>query len=370
MSSLYEEIVPQIRSACQRCYLDNAAMSLQPEQVTRAVADFYERRQRLGPDFTAWWERVDELRELVAEMIHAHPQNIMFLQNTSMGINLAAGSIPFAEGDNVVITDMEFPSNAYPWFNLRSKGVEVRVASNRNGMFLIDDFAALCDERTRAVSVSWVIAANGCVLDLEALGSLCRERDIWFVVDAIQGMGLLELDVSKICADFVVSGFFKWLQGPDGLAFVYINQEKAHRLGIPFAGWAGMKNKFNYNGYHFDLADTARKYETGNLNFSAVYGAAAALEVLRGHQEEIELCVRGLTNYLRDELERIPGSELLSPRNGRVSGITLVRLPDEDSVLRRLAKEDVIVNHRNGIRISPHYYNTCEDIEKLLSVIR
>lgn len=367
MSEVLDAIIAQIRGDCRKCYLDNAAMSLQPRQVTEAVMDFHRSRQENGPDFMAWWRKTDELRGMIANRIGGKPEEILFLPSTSMGINLAAGAIPFEPGDNVLITDTEFPSNAYPWFNLEARGVEVRVVASQDRMFPPEAFAALMDARTRAVSVSWVMAATGAVVDIAALSRLCRERRILLVVDAIQGLGALEYRLESMPADILVSGFFKWLQGPDGLAFVYIRRELLPELRVPFAGWAGMRNRFDYSAYRFDLVDEARRFETGNMNFSGIYGAAAALELLEGEQGEVTRRIQSLTGVLRSRIKGIPGVRILSPEEGIVSGITLLAPRDPAKAVQRLRQAGVAVNERaGGIRVSLHYYNFEQDIDLLL----
>ncbi len=371
MFKTLDTIVGQIREDLDVCYLDTGALSIPPKEVTQAICDFHERRRSQGPDFDSWWRRADDLRALTAQKIGAQPYEIMFIQNTSMGINLAAGAIPFEPGDNVIITDMEFPSNAYPWYNLVSRGVEVRAVQSRGGDFLIEDFERLCDERTRAISVSWVIAANGTVVDINKLGALCRKLNVWYIIDAIQGFGAIPIDVEKACADFVASGYFKWQQGPDGFSFAYIRQSRIQELRVPFTGWAGMKDRFDYSEYRFDLAGVARRYESGTMNFSAIYGAAAAMELLTPHQEEITRRMHENMRILRAGLQALEpkGLRILSPRCKEASGLILIDLPDTDGTFIKLRERKIRVNKRGGIRISPFYYNNSEDINRLLEAI-
>ncbi len=363
-----ERLAERMENACGVCYLDTAAMSLLPEEVRQAVMDFHVRRQEKGPDFGAYWEEVRKLRNLVAERIHGKEEEILFLQNTSMAMNLAAAALPLEKGDNVLITDMEFPSNAYPWMNLESRGIEVRMVKSPEGCFRRKDFEAFCDAHTRAISVSWVIAANGAVTDIEGLSALCRERGYFFVVDAIQGLGALPLDVSRISVDILGCGFFKWLMGPDGLAFAYINQDILPRLKIPYMGWAGMEDPFDYSRYRFAPAQEARRFETGNMNFSAVYGAVRAMELTKGMEEEISRQTLGLTAYLRENLRTIPGIRLLTPNQKEKSGITLFACKRGEELYRLLRSRGFVVNYRNGIRVSTFFYNTREQIDGFLDI--
>ncbi|MCI8418210.1 MAG: aminotransferase class V-fold PLP-dependent enzyme [Lachnospiraceae bacterium] len=361
-------LAERMKEACGMCYLDTAAMSLLPEEVRQAVIDFHTRRQTKGPDFGAYWEEVEKLRLLVAERIHGHEEEILFLQNTSMAMNLAANALPLEKGDNVLISNREFPSNVYPWMNLESRGIEVRMVESPGGGFERKDFEAYCDENTKAISVSWVIAANGVVTDIEGLSALCQERGYFFVVDAIQGLGVLPLDVSRISVDILGAGFFKWLLGPDGLAFAYIRKDILPQLKIPYMGWAGMEEPFDYSSYRFAPAREARRFETGNMNFSAIYGAVKAMELTRGLEEEISLRTVALTAYLREHLHKIPGIRLLTPMQRESSGITLFTCERAEALYQLLRSRGFVVNYRGGIRISPFFYNTREQIDEFLDI--
>lgn len=363
------KIIREIRETTQKCYLDTGAMSLMPESVFRAVCTFHESRRMNGPAFSNYWEEVAALRREVAELIGSIPEEVMFIQNTSMGINLAANALDLKAGDNVVTTNIEFPSNVYPWMNLESQGVEVRMINVKDGILDEEKLLKICDEKTKALSISWVQSSNGMVTDLKLCSGFCHKHHISFVVDAIQGLGVLPINVNELHIDFLVSGFFKWLLGPDGIAFVYINRTIMEKLKNPFVGWAGMKNIFDYSTYKFDLALEARKYETGNMNFSGIYGARQGVKIILNHQWEITEKVKELTHYLREEIQKMDGVELLSPLMGETAGITLIGCDDPKRSYDILQSKGIVVNHRNGIRVSLHFYNTVEDVEYLLENI-
>lgn len=353
-----------------KIYLDNAAMSPLPKRVKNAIERFHNSRMTLGPNFSQWWDKVEDTRQKVAKKIKASADEIAFSSNTSMGINLAAQAISFNKGDNIIITDLEFPSNVYPWMNLKSKGVEVRFAKNKNGKIEIEDIKNLVDKKTKAISVSWIMATNGFKLDIEKLGEFCKEMNIIFVVDAIQGLGVFPLDAKKIQADFIVSGFYKWMLGPDGISFVYINEAILDKLQIPYIGWAGMEERFNYTDYKFKPINRAYRYETGNMNFSAIYGVAEGLDFMSGLEEKITQQVIELNDYLRTGLQKISGINISSDFNKKnQSAITLVSTSDDLKLFNYLKKHSVIVNYRDGIRISPNFYNTKDEIDQLLNFI-
>lgn len=364
-----EKIANKIHSSCMKCYLDTAAMSLMPEEVQEALKTFHQHRNKYGPDFMKFWEEVDFLRRDVSSLIQSTPEEIMFLQNTSLGINLVAHAINLVPGDNVVITNLEFPSNVYPWMNLRTEGIEVRMLDIKDGVLDEKKLSEICDERTKILSISWVQSTNGMVTDINTCSKFCKQNNIYFALDAIQGLGVLPLNVKKLHIDFIISGFFKWMLGPDGLAFVYINKKILSQLNIPFTGWAGMKNRFDYTNYCFDLPCEARRFETGNMNFSAIYGARQGLRIILKFQSEITRKVQDLTTYLREQVNHRNYLLMLSPVDGESAGITLIGCENSKKTYDSLKSNNIIVNYKNGLRVSVHFYNSKKDIDNLLGAL-
>lgn len=347
-----------------KLYLDHAAMGPLHNDVVDCLNKFHVQRQTEGPDFNKWWDTVDETRGLIADWIQAKPKEIAFLWNTSAGINLAAQGISFAQGDEVIIPDKEFPANIYPWLALQEQGVDVKVVPFKENKLTAEDIIEAVNEKTKVISISWVSATNGNIIDLEKLGDFCKDNNILFVVDAIQGFTTRELDVSKIHVDVLVSGFYKWAMGPDGVSFVYVNEKAMDKLRLPWVGWASMENPFQYEQIEYQLSNDARRYETGNMNFSAIYGVKKALNILHPMQADIYERVCELTEHLRNGLDAIPGVKLMSPTESK-SGITLFTGRNVEDIL----SQNISVNYRAGIRVSPHFYNTEAEINRLLNCL-
>lgn len=352
-------------------YLDHAAMSPLPKQVKNSITEFHRTRETLGSRFDEWWENTEKVRGQVARLIGTSADHIAFVQNTSGGINVAAQGLPLKPGDNVIISDLEFPSNVYPWMNLRSKGIEVRWIHNSDGTIQLAELEKLIDQHTKVISLSLVEAGNGYKNDISSIGKLCRDHGIYFVVDAIQGLGVHPVDVKEMGIDILVSGFFKWLFGPDGLAFIFCSDKVLHTLEPPFVGWAGMEDKFSYSDYEFRLHPSARQIETGNLNFSAIQGAETALKLIFEisvpaiHEQNMVL-----SQHLRENLKEIPRVRCLSdfPVENQ-SQIVLIGCDYSEQVFQRLKAKNIYVNHRNGLRVSPHFYNTIQDMDRFLNAL-
>lgn len=357
-----EKFRKEIPLLSEKIYLDNAAMGALHNTVVNRIQNFHIERQVKGSNFPAWWGVVEETRKLIANWINAKPEEITYLWNTTAGINVASQGLELTDGDEVIIPDKEFPANIYPWLALKEKGVKTKIVPFENNELTAEHIIAMVTERTKVISVSWVSATNGNKIDIQTLGRYCKENNIFFVVDAIQGFAITELDLAKCHVDLLVSGFYKWAMGPDGVSFVYINEKSMDKLKMPWVGWASMENPFEYERVEYLLSKSARRYETGNMNFSAISGVNETLSLLQPMQKEIYHRVAGLTKRLRKGIDAIPSLTLLSPTSNE-SGITLF----SGRGIETFERNNFKVNFRSGIRVSPHFYNTEEEIDRFLN---
>lgn len=348
---------------------DSASLGYAPECVIESLNNYMLRRNLNGSEYSLYWEKVAKARELTANRLKAKSEEIFFIQSTSMGLNLAAKSLPLRPGDEVLVTDMEFPSNIYPWLNLESDGIKVNYVHNHDGVITFDDIVNAITPKTKAVSVSWVMSTNGLVIDCEKLGNYLHSKGIFFIVDGIQGFGAIPFDVKKCKCDFFVSGFFKWMMGPDGIAIVYINPDIMDKLSYPWLGWAGMKDKFNYSVFKVDPANEARRYETGNMNYSAIQALVPLLEMTNPYEEEIYARIKDLVSYLRTSLKATGKVQVHEPGD-QLSGITFITADDNEKLISVLKSHSLHFTVRNGVRISIHFYNTKDEIDVLVNAVR
>jgi cysteine desulfurase/selenocysteine lyase len=356
-------------------YLNHASIAPYSVPVARAMDDFIARRHwRGGLDFQKWVDRLEKVRGLAAQLIAADPEEIAFTSNTSHGLNIVASSIDWREGDNLIGAETEFPANVYPWLNLHRLGVEVRLAPARDNRILAEDIAALMDEHTRLVALSFVEFATGFRNDLRTIGRLCRERGIYFCVDGIQGLGALDLEVTQSSIDFLSAGSPKWLMGPIGAGFLYCRRALIEKLIPTRVGWWGVVDRDDFFRYDSPLRDDARRFEEGSLNLLGIQGLGASLELLLEVSiPRIEERVLGLTGYLIAGLQERGyniTTPLASPQER--SGIVCFNHPHHalDDLEQRLKKARVIISKRDQvIRVSPHFYNDETDIDQLLNAL-
>lgn len=359
-------------------FLNNASTGPLPERTVRVTEEWARLRanpQRVGADLQ--FGTLAKSRELIARLIGAEPGEIAIATNTTYGMNLAAFSLPLKKGDVVLSPDFEFPANVYPWMALAERrGVEYRRIVCDEGVL---DPARLAreleDERIRAVTVSWVGFASGARVDLEALGALCRERGVFFVVDAIQGVGPLTLDLSKTHVDILSCGAQKWLLSPWGSGFVYVRKALIETLEPYDVSWLAVRNADDFSklvDYDFTWRSDARKYEFVTLPYQDMAGMNASLELIH------ELGPRAVSDHALRLAEAIvdwtcdrDDVELVTPRDpSRRGAIASVRPRDALAASARLTEAGVAYSLREGaIRLSPHFYNTLEEVQRALSIV-
>ena len=308
------------------------------------------------------------------ELMNADATEIAFMKNTTQGILIAANGINWREGDNVVTTAVEFPANVYPWWSLKERyGVSTRMVPERDGRIHIEDIAAALDEGTRVLTISHVEFASGFRNDIEALGALCRERDIWFVVDAIQSLGVVEVDVKLCNVDILAADGHKWLLAPEGAAIFYCADERREQLINTNVGWASVVNPRDFLNYDLTQKPDATRFEEGSYNSVGLYGLKAAIDLLHDIGiPAIEGRVLELTARLIDGLQA-KGYRVLTPTtDSERAGIVIFESEQHTptEIYETLYTENIITAERgSGVRVSPHFYNTASEIEHLLEVL-
>ena len=320
-----------------------------------------------------WAATAEACRQSAAKLIHATVNEIAFMKNTTQGILLAANGIDWHEGENVVTTAVEFPANVYPWWSLKERfGVETRMVAEREGRIRIDELAATIDSRTRVLTISHVEFASGFRHDIQAIGEICREKGIWFVVDAIQSVGVIDVDVKACCIDILAADGHKWLCAPEGAAIFYCAKERQDQLINTNLGWAGVVNPRDFLNYSLTPKPDATRFEEGSYNSIGLFGLHAAIGLLLEiGVPRIERRVLNLTGRLIDGLQSKGYSVSTPTKESARSGIVVFRSDRHSTteLYELLKRANVVSAERGGLRLSPHYYNTIEEIEQVLEVL-
>lgn len=371
----FEQLRAEFPITHRKIYLDNASLSPLPIRVVTAAAGELRDRSERGVDgFWDWLDTLARTRATVARLIGAGEDEVTFVQNTSEGLNIVASMLDWQDGDNVVINDLEYYPNVYPWLNLRRRGVEARIARHQNGRIEPKDLAALIDSRTRVVALSHVAWINGLRHDLAAIAEICRSAGAYLCVDAIQSLGALPVDV-RDGIDFMAAGSHKWLMAPLGLGVFYCRRELIGRFSPPYLGWQSDDRGLSSQDYEFResfaAGPTAQRFNHGNVNLAAVHGLAAALEMLSEFGwDNVFARNRMLSNRLVSRLEN-GGAAFLSPLDpGMRSNIVNVVPRDLAGAMSNLAQANVAVSSRGGgVRISPSVFNTEAEIDTAVEIL-
>jgi len=333
-------------------YLDHAAAGVLPQPVVDAMAERIQSASTHGVrHWNRWQKLVQRTRRLAADLIGAVPDEITFVPNTAAGIGTVAEGFRWNDGDNVVLSSSEFPSNRLPWLHLRRRGVEVRLVDTPTD---VDGFIcaldAACDEHTRIVACSWIDYATGIRRDPARLSQLARQHGALLVLDGIQGLGVLPVDLHVQGIDVLVADSRKWLLGPEGAGILAIRQS--------------VQDHFAFESQEPELSNTATRFESGMHNTFGLTALHAALTLFRnipvGLRESQLLEIRSMF----EDAGRAAGLVSTDIQGEAQSGIICFSHPQMEAVrfVRHLRTQNVIVNIKNNsIRVSPHVYNNESD---------
>ncbi len=372
--SLYEDEFPL---ADNLCYLNHAAVAPWPRRTADAVIAFAQENMTHGAQHYLKWLKVEHaLRESLAWLINAPSlQDIALLKNTSEALSLVAYGVDWQPGDNIVSYADEFPSNRIVWESLASKGVELRLVELTETETPEADLIALCDRRTRLVSVSSVQYARGLRIDIDTIGAFCHTNNILFCVDAIQSLGALPFDVQRCQADFVMADGHKWMLGPEGLALFYCRAEVREQLKLNQFGWHMVDKPGNYDAAKWKPSATATRFECGSPNMMGACALHASLSLIKDTGlDSISDKIFNNVSLLIELIDNTNGAKLLSPRDKmRQSGIVTFSVTgaDHTQLYNHLMQNNVICAQRGGgIRFSPHFYTQAGQILKAMDILQ
>ena len=358
------------------CYLNHAAVGPWPDRTRKRVVHFANENVTQGAQHYPQWLEVEaSLREQCCQLLSANSSDdIALVKNTSEALSMVAHGLDWKAGDNVVIPANEFPSNRVVWESLATDGVEVRQVDTRSvddpEQALIDS----CDAKTRLISVSSVQYDIGLRLDLAKLGLFCHQNTVLFCIDAIQSLGVVDLDVEAVYADFVMADGHKWLLGPEGLGIFYSRPSARKQLKLHEFGWHMLEALYDFDNPNWSVADSARRFECGSPNMLGAHALEASLSLfLEMGMESITRNIFNNTSYLIDKLNNISGIKVqTSSDQSRHAGIVNFTLGEKDAapVYESLMKQGVICALRGGgIRFSPHFYTPQSTLDRALDIL-
>ncbi|MHA1667044.1 MAG: aminotransferase class V-fold PLP-dependent enzyme [Candidatus Heimdallarchaeaceae archaeon] len=376
IDSFIEELREQSPTLQKVIYLNHAStcpLHGRIKQATLNYLDFWTKY-----DFHIAIEKREKSRELFARIINASKDEITLTPDVTHGSKLVANMVDFEEKDNIVCFWNDYPGQVYQALHLeKNKNIEYRKVPDRKNVIEPEDFANKIDENTKLVLLSHVQWLSGCKADIKEITKIAHENDAFVLVDTIQSSGAILNDVKAWDVDFLTCGTAKWLLGPDQKGFFYMKKKLIDNFNPPFAGYhgtdKGSEDEPYWNVNELKYLNSIDKFMDTNPGCFLYYLAYEGMNILLDYGvKNVQERIFKLTDYLIEELQSLNPIEFITPLEMKYrSGIVNVRLPNNIDLARKLKENKIIVSPRyGGIRISPHFYNTFEDIDKLVSILK
>lgn len=366
------DLFPHIKS--RQIYFNNAATGPWSTLVYDRIQQYYKQRsEKLIENDKFYFMWSTSAKTKLGKMINASPDRIAWVDNVSNGLNILAQGLNWKAGDRVVINDIEFPSNVYPFLNLKQYGVEIDIVKSRNGIVDYEDIEKVITPKTKLVTISLVQFLSGYRADLDMIGELCKKLGIIFCVDSIQGAGAVKFDVVKSQIDFLCGGTQKWLMSSQGLSYIYITKELQSRIVQKNVGWLSVENEWDLLNYDLSFKSNADRFQNGTVNVLGVSIFDAVLELfMKFGIENCELRIIENTKHLIDQLNHLGIEPILNGLPDKnLSGIVSFKHSKAHEIFQELEKRRINCAVREGmVRFSPHFFNTLEDIDKVLDELK
>ncbi|HEY5232882.1 MAG TPA: aminotransferase class V-fold PLP-dependent enzyme [Verrucomicrobiae bacterium] len=363
--------------AREKVFLAHAGVCPLPRRVADAISECA-RQGTLGDQEAFMLHRLDEARKLATQLLNCQPDEIALVGPTSLALSFVAAGLKFRKGENILIYHDDYPSNVYPWMALAARGVEVRLLNIKTlGAIRTIDVMGQVDENTKLVALASCHFISGFRIEIDAIGKFLRERGILFCLDAIQTLGAFPTTVEHV--DFLAADAHKWLLGPCGAGIFYVRRDLQEKLNPPIYGWHNVRNPNFVAQEEIVFRSGAVKYEAGTQNLVGLVGLIASMELA------LEIGVENIAAELfRKRSMLVPalqakGFSVLNAdaKTENSGGIVSFHQAGKDlaALNQKLAEAGIVASLRTGrkgqnyIRISPHFYNTDAELQRVLELL-
>ena len=374
----FEKIRKEYPGLEHQAYLDTSTTGLISKKSYEAMRKQLDRRHFNGVTITEYWEDwayADKVREPVAEMINAEEKEVFYGKDCSDMINVFVSKVDIPINANVVIPDISFPSTRNSWLNRVPNGLEVRYVKNNNGVVTTKQIIEDMDEQTLAVSICSVEPSSGFRYDLHELGKVCKERNVYFVVDTTQSLGAMEMDVREMNIDVMVASSYKWLNNVFGIGVGFIRKELLVEIVPNHMGWVGIRDRIkDFSNLELTMNEGAKRFETGGLNWIGVRGLEESINTyLSLGKRDVENHILALVDLLYRGIEGLENIKLfpIIPLHNR-SNIVYLRVAESMHMTEGdFRKNGIRVNvSGSNIRVGIHFYNNESDIQSLIDCLK
>ncbi len=355
--------------------LDNinhlAACSKSPllKNVDHAMQEYLDDVKNLGNPWDLWSSKVEEPRHLFARLINANDDEIAILYSVSSCLNALMSSFNFGNKNSIITSDLEYPTTNFILNAYRKYGLTVKTIRNTGGIINTGEYSNYIDNNTLMMTATHVSSLNGFKQDVGEIAKIAHKNSAYIYVDDYQSLGALNMDVRSYRIDFLASGNLKWLLGTSGIAFLYVNKSIANELEPTNIGWFSQKNPFEFGSEKLDYADGARRFENGTWSIPSVYAAIEGMKTIIKYKKYIEEENKKLFDYTMELLEHYNMKTITSQHGANIVSIDIKNPAGAEKMLK--SKYKIITSARgNSLRIAPHFYNTYNEIENAIRVIK
>jgi selenocysteine lyase/cysteine desulfurase len=357
----------------RKTYLNSGSYCALADTVKQAINEYMDDRLLVGANWDVWVMKNEAVRSLMAQVLHAQPDEIAVTASASAGINAVASALDFTGRRNkVVVSDFEFPTNAQIWHAQELRGARVVHAQRAaDGYIPLESFEQLIDAETQLVAVTHVCFRNGARLDIPGIVRLAHAHGAKVLLDCYQAVGALTVDVRKLEVDFAVGGMLKYLLGTAGLGFLYVRGELIPTLTPTQTGWFAQADITAMDITANRPSPTARRFEAGTPAVVNCYAAEAGLKViLEVGTDNIQERVEYLTRLCMDRLEAIDWPSITPRQDERRGPMVCVRARQVAQLFAKLAEQDIVTSFRDdNLRATFHFYNSEQDVEMLIEAL-
>jgi selenocysteine lyase/cysteine desulfurase len=354
----------------KKIYLNSCSQGALSDAVEESLLAHIRSWHEEGSPWERWVEEYESARTAFARFIGAAPEEVAIVPSASAGINAIASALDFGNRRKIVMGEFEFPTMGQIWLAQQKRGAEIQFLPSEGGRISPDAYARSIDAQTLIVPVTHVCFMNGFRSDVQAVAKLARDRGAFAMLDDYQDAGTRPVNVKALGLDFYVTGALKYLLSPSGIAFLYVRSDLIERLTPTITGWFGQQYPFAFDVRHFDPATTARRFETGSPPVPNVYAVPAALDLLnRVGFENIAEHIAGLAKALMEGARQLK-IKIKTPADTR-GPLIVLQMKDAEAIVKKLAARDIVVSNRmDGLRVSFHMYNTHDDVRTVLGVLQ
>jgi selenocysteine lyase/cysteine desulfurase len=354
----------------EKIYLNSCSQGALSDAVRGAFDEYLATWDRSGSPWDVWVEEYEATRRTFAQFLGAHPDEVAVLPSASAGINSIASALSFGDRKKVVLGSFEFPTMGHVWLSQRSRGAEIKFVEAIGNRLPAELYESVVDQDTLIVPVTGLCFMNGWRSEVKKIISLAHARGALVMIDDYQDCGTRPVDVRDLDVDIYVAGTLKYLLGPPGLAMMYVRPELTKTLEPTISGWFAQTNPFAFDVKKLELSPSARRFEAGTPPIPNLYAAKQGIDLLQSiGLAEVAEHIAGLTAALVRGAREM-GIELKTPANS-VGPLVVLKSRDSDALVAKLAARQIVVSNRHdGLRISLHVYNTADDVDAVLGVLQ